>query len=213
MHPLKSDQSNVFVNYSTRVDLNDSPPLPPPPSSYKQRHQSWPPYFRSLAPGNESRLYQQREGGKGFSDLYLLPFEDIRANRSGRVPGILRIKPANDERKGVTSASGLTTGIDNVAERYTGPGQLWARVLFQPRPSFDLSQPLGLAPFFLSSLQGHRFQSPATYFFHGKNVTSSIPPRRSPSIPQLENTELQDIPTDGTLDFEGLNLGEERYSP
>lgn len=99
---LKLDQSNVFVNYSTRVDLNDSPPLPPPKLQAK-RHQSWPPYFRSLAPGNESRLYQQGEGGEKervSRDLYLLPFEDIRANRSGRVPGILRIKPTNDERRG-----------------------------------------------------------------------------------------------------------------
>lgn len=75
----------------------------PSPKLQAKRHQSWPPYFRSLAPGNESRLYQQGEGGEKervSRDLYLLPFEDIRANRSGRVPGILRIKPTNDERRG-----------------------------------------------------------------------------------------------------------------
>lgn len=118
MHPLKSDQSNVLVNYSTRVDLNDSPPIPQVTSKdTNPGHLIFAVWRQATSQG-----YINREKEERVSDLYLLPFEDIRANRSGRVPGILRIKPTNDERKGVMSASGLTTGIDNVAERYTEPG-------------------------------------------------------------------------------------------
>lgn len=120
MHPLKSDQSNVLVNYSTRVDLNDSPPIPSSNPQVTSKDTTNPGHLIfAVWRQATSQGYINREKEERVSDLYLLPFEDIRANRSGRVPGILRIKPTNDERKGVTSASGLTTGIDNVAERYT----------------------------------------------------------------------------------------------
>lgn len=121
---LKLDQSNVFVNYSTRVDLNDSPPLPPP--SYKQRdtnpgHLIFEVWRQATSQGYINREKEGRR--KGFPGI----FTYYRSRISGLIDrdvsqGFCGLSRPTTRGGGVTSASGLTTGIDNVAERYTEPG-------------------------------------------------------------------------------------------